>query len=148
MNHSDSKATRGLSFIEHIVVLSAASVVLTGTYAWTGNYLVRQKVTEALAEAEWAKVAVKITCSENPAIQSLSNEQAGVGLVRSQYVGNIDLGGSCLQPRISIETINTGLPVQPILTINGNLSLESRQVTWICTTDGLDVHVPLECRKS
>jgi len=148
MSHYDSRATRGLSFIEYFIVLSATSVVLTGAYAWTGNYLVRQKVTEALAEAEWAKVAVRITCAENPTIQVLSNTQVGVGAAKSLYVGSIDLDGSCLEPRISIETINTGLPVHPVLTINGVLSQESKQVTWVCTTDGLDVHVPLECRKS
>jgi len=146
MNRLPIHPSKGITFIELMIALAATFVFLAGANSWYDNHTIRVRLSEALVVADAAKLAIIFTCTENTSLTELSNDKIGHSFPRSGYVKSVSLSGSCTQPSIMLATENTGLLVNPTLTINGELETGGGQMTWRCASDGLEVHVPKKCQ--
>ena len=135
----------GVTLIELIIVVAVLSVVLSGAHSWHANHSIRTKINLALSEADSAKLAITITCAEDPRITVLKSSLIDQNDPTSLFVESITLSGSCASPVITVITTNTGLLINPTLIITGDNSLRKGQPSWTCASDGLDVHVPYLC---
>ena len=138
-------AFRGFTLIELMIVLAVIAIIVTLAIPTYSNYSARSKIAESLSVAAGAKTAVASTCQENPTITNLTNNLAGYNFQETEYVSSIVIDGSCLAPRITMTTQVTGIQPDPVLTLTGDFTLAGR-ITWICVSDGLNVHVPNTCR--
>lgn len=145
MNGLVANRSGGITLIELIISLAVLSVVLSGAHSWFDNHVIRSKIAEAVAVTESAKTAVIVTCTEDPDITALTNSAVGYSLPGSLYVKDVSVSGSCALPIITILTANTGLLIDPTLTIAGDNSIANGQSSWTCVSDGLDMHVPDTC---
>jgi type IV pilus assembly protein PilA len=145
MNRIITNLGKGFTLVELMIALAAISIFLAAAHSWIANYTIRNKIDEALAVADTAKISIIVTCAEDPSLAELSNKSVGYSFPPSLYINDVRLSGSCAQPNIMVLTANTGLLVNPTLTISGDFSPGNRQATWKCTSDGLDLHVPDRC---
>ena len=134
-----------MSLVELLIYLAVISILLAGSYSWLTTYSVRNKIAEAVKIADSGKKDILLTCSENPNIPSLSSKPIGHQFAASEYIESISLSGSCQAPVITVATRNTGLMIDPTLTITGTRSGPGGRMEWACTSDGLDAHVPSNC---
>ena len=146
MRHLIINPSGGLTLIELIIAVAVLSVVLSWSHSWYANHLIRTKINQALSEADSAKMAINIACSEDPSFTALTNNLAAYNFPTSLYVKGVTLSGSCSSPVITVNTVNTGLLVDPTLTITGNHLVGNGQLSWTCASDGLDIHVPDKCQ--
>ena len=136
----------GLTLIELIIVVAVLSVVLSGSHSWYANHLIRTKINQALSEAESAKLAITINCTEEPGVTALKNSLIGQNDSKSLYVESITLSGSCASPVITVITTNTGLLIDPTLIITSDNLIGKGRSPWTCASDGLDIHAPYKCQ--
>ena len=139
-------AFRGFTLIELMIVLAVIAIILALAIPAYLNYSIRAKVGEALSLGAAAKTMLASTCQEDPTLTDLTNLKAGYDFQETKYVFNIELGGHCLEPTITITTQGTGAQPDPVLTITGDFASGSGRTTWICESSGLNVHVPGACR--
>lgn len=136
----------GVTLIELIIAVAVLSLVLSGAHSWYANHSIRTKINLALSEADSAKLAITVTCAEDPGITVLKSGLVGQNESKSLYVESVNLSGSCASPVITVITTNTGLIINPTLIITGDNSIGNRQQSWTCASDGLDLHIPHICR--
>jgi Tfp pilus assembly protein PilE len=135
----------GFTLIELIILVAVSSVVLSGVHAWYANHATRTKIGVALSTAYSAKMAINIACTEDPSATALTNNLVAYNFPTSPYVEGVTISGSCTSPIITVLTVNTGLLIDPTLTITGDNSVNNVQRSWTCGSDGLDIHVPDTC---
>lgn len=145
MNRLISNSSKGISLIELMIAVAFTSVVVSGAHSWQANHAIRTKIAQALSTADSAKLAINVACTEDPGITTLTNNQIGHSDPASLYVQNLTVSGSCTSPVITILTVNTGLLVDPTLTITSDNSANNVNRSWTCASDGLNVHMPHEC---
>ena len=145
MNRIIASPGRGFTLIEQIIVVAVLIISVTGMQSWFSDHAIRSKIIEALSVADSAKIAIIITCTENPSITALTNSVIGHGFPASNYVKRVTTSGSCTSPVITVITINTDLLIDPTLTITGKNLLVNKQASWTCISDGLDLHMPDNC---
>jgi prepilin-type N-terminal cleavage/methylation domain-containing protein len=136
----------GVTLIELIIAVAVLSLVLSGAHSWYANHSIRTKINLALSEVDSAKLAITVTCAEDPGITVLKSGLAGHNESKSLYVESVTLSGSCASPVITVITTNTGLLINPTLIITGDNSIGNGQQSWTCASDGLDLHIPHICR--
>jgi type II secretory pathway pseudopilin PulG len=136
----------GFTFVELLILLAVISILFTGGHKWYANHTIRTKVEQAISVANTAKTAIAVACAENPAITTLTKDGIGHAFPTSEYVHGVIVGGPCTAPTITVYTDNTGVLINPTLTLTGAMTGVSRQLSWTCVTDGLHVHVPNTCK--
>ncbi len=136
----------GVTLIELIIVVAVLSVVLSGAHSWSANHSIRTKIRIALSEADLAKLAITVTCAEDPGITVLKNSLIDQNDPTSLYVESITLSGTCASPIVTVITTDTGLLINPTLIISGDNSLRKGRPSWTCASDGLEMHLPYICR--
>ena len=145
MNRLITNLNGGFTLIELIILVAVTSIVLSGAHSWYANHMIRVKIDAALSTADSAKLAITIICTEDPSVTALTNNLAAYNFPTSLYVKGVTLSGSCSSPVITVNTVNTGLLIDPTLTITGNHLVENSPLSWTCASDGLDIHVPDTC---
>jgi len=138
--------TTGFTLIELMIVIAIIAIILMMAIPVYSNYSTRAKMGEALALTAAAKTAVAATCIENPTLRGLTKSKAGYGFNPTQWVKDIDVGGDCTQPIITVITRNTGAPGDPVIVLTGNLMSGTGKMTWICTSIAPNYLLPRECR--
>jgi prepilin-type N-terminal cleavage/methylation domain-containing protein len=146
MNRLVTNLNGGFTLIETIIAVAAISILLSGAHSWYANHTIRVKTGAAFSTADSAKLAITITCTEDPLVTALTNNLAAYNFPTSLYVKGVTLSGSCSSPVITVNTVNTGLLIDPTLTITGDNLVGNGQLSWICASDGLDIHVPDTCQ--
>ena len=147
MNRLIANSSKGISLIELIIAVAFTSVIFSGAHSWYANHAIRTKIAEVLSTADTAKMAINIACTENSGIAELTNNQIGHSFPASLYVKSVTVSGSCTSPIITTLTVNTGLLIDPTLTITSDNSVNNVQRSWTCASDGLNVHMPDAVRK-
>lgn len=142
-NNSENSRPDGFSFIEFLMILSAAIILLTSVDSWLSDYKVRSKVSEALAIAETATREIVMTCSETH-LTRLTNAIIPHDFPESPFVEFIDISGSCHAPMITLATRNTGLNLDPVLVLEGTVN--GGVVSWECRSNWLEVDTPERCQ--
>ncbi len=139
-------ATSGFTLIELMIVVAMIAITLSMAVPTYSNYSIRAKIGESLSIASPAKTAIIFACQEDPTITNLSNQALGLNFEATKYISNIELGGDCDAPTITMTTQATGAQPDPVLTITGDFAGDTRRMTWTCVSDGLDIHVPESCQ--
>jgi prepilin-type N-terminal cleavage/methylation domain-containing protein len=139
-------ASFGLTLIELIIVVAMIAIVLTMAASGYSTYSIRSKTAVSLSIAEPIKHSIVFTCQENATLTYLSNQAIGYQFKATEYIFNIEIGGICDAPTITITTQATGAQPDPVLTITGDSTGNTGRITWLCVSDGLNKHVPEICR--
>jgi len=119
--------------IETIIVLAMIVIVFTLALPIYSNYIVRNKIEEALSVGESAKSAITEICRSDQYTGSLATTSAGYSFEKSQYLSSIDISGFCTAPVITITTRNTGVSIDPVLRLTGAPGANSGEFSWACT---------------
>ena len=136
----------GFTFVELMILLAVISILFTGGHKWYANHTIRTKVEQAISVANTAKTAIAVACAEDPAITTLTKDGIGHAFPTSEFVQGVIVGGPCTAPTITVFTDNTGVLINPTLTLTGAMTGGSGQLSWTCATDGLHVHAPNTCK--
>jgi Tfp pilus assembly protein PilE len=136
----------GLTLIELIIVVAMIALVLTMAASGYSTYSIRSKTAASLYIAESIKHSIVFTCQQNAAHTNLSNQAIGYQFKATEYIFNIEIGGICDAPTITITTQATGAQPGLVLNITGDSSGNTGKITWLCVSDGLNKYVPEICR--
>ena len=139
-------ASSGFTAIELMILVSTFAVLLTLGLPLFTNFAIRAKVTESLVHATAAKSSLTIVCQNDPTLNNITNRMAGYNFQEARYVSNIELGGDCDTPIISVATKATGAQPDPVLTLTGGSTGSTGNISWVCVSDGWDIHLPESCR--
>jgi len=132
--------------IELMIVIAVIAIILTLALPTYYDYQVRAKVAEALSVGAPAKTTLAATCQTDRTLTELDNYKAGVSYETSVWVESINVTGSCTAPIITILTRNTGAESDPAILLTGSFVVGTGHISWICSSDGENAHVPKECR--
>ncbi len=136
----------GFTLIELMIVIAIIAIILTLALPVYTNYTIRAKIGEALAVSAAAKTALAATCHEDQTLTGLNTTKAGYNFTTSTWVESITMSGDCVTPVITILTRDTGASVDPIITLTGSFVDGSGSVTWTCTSNAPNYHLPDTCR--
>ena len=145
MNRLITNHGRGLTLIELIIAVAIITIILAMAVPAYSNYSIREKIDESLSVASPAKTSIIAACQADPGISNLSNQVLGLNFEATKYISDIELGGDCDAPTITISTQATGAQPDPVLTITGDFAGATRRVTWRCVSDGQEIHLPESC---
>jgi prepilin-type N-terminal cleavage/methylation domain-containing protein len=138
----------GFTLIELIIAVAMITIILTMAVPTYSNYLIRAKIDRSLSVVSPAKTSIIDICQKNPTITRLSNQVLGLHFEATKHIFNLEIGGDCDAPTITITTQATGAQPDPVLTITGDFAGNTRRITWLCVSDGLEIHLPESCRCS
>ncbi len=139
-------ASGGFTLIELIIAVAVITFILTMAIPSYSTYSIRLNIYKSLTVTSSAKRSIIFACQENPTLTSLSNQVIDYKFEATKYVSNIVFSGTCDAPTITMTTQATGAQPDPVLTITGNSTGDTRRMTWFCVSDGLNSHVPEICR--
>jgi type IV pilus assembly protein PilA len=146
MNRLSTNPEGGITLIELIIAVAMISTILTVAIPAYSNYSIRAIISESLSVASSAKTLIIFACQKDPSHANLSNQALGLNFKATKNVFNIELGGDCDAPTITLTTQATGAQPDPVLTITGDFAHDTRRMKWICVSDGLDIHLPESCQ--
>ena len=135
----------GFTLIELIIAVAMITIILTVAIPAYSNYSIKAKIGESLSVASPAKTSIIFACQQDPSLTNLSNQALGLNFEATKYISNIELGGDCDAPTITITTQATGAQPDPVLTITGDFAGDTRRINWLCVSDGLESHLPESC---
>jgi len=138
-------ASRGLTLIELIIVVAMITIILTIAVSSYSTYSIRSKIVESLFIAASVKHSIVDACQADATLPHLSNQAVGYTFEATEYIFNIEIGGDCDAPIITLSTQATGAQPDPVLTITGDSTGDTGEMTWLCVSDGLNSHVPEIC---
>ena len=137
--------SNGFTLIELMIVVAIIAIILTLALPVYSDYAIRAKIGEALSVGNSAKTAVSTACQETPNIPAITDENMGYEFDgSSKWVASVTLSGPCTNPVINIQTHQLGANPDPLLTLTGELL--DGHMSFTCTTNGENRHVPETCR--
>jgi Tfp pilus assembly major pilin PilA len=139
-------ASSGFTLTELMIFIAVITIILTMAIPAYSTYLIRLNIYKSLTVTSSAKRSIIFSCQEDPALTFLSNRVIDYKFEATKYVSNIVFSGTCNAPTITMTTQATGAQPDPVLTITGNSTDDTRRMTWLCVSDGLNSHVPETCR--
>jgi type IV pilus assembly protein PilA len=148
LNRLTTNHEGGITLIELIIAAAMITIILAMAVPAYSNYLIRAKIDKSLSVVSPAKTSIINICQENPTITRLSNQVLGINFAATKHIFNMEIGGDCDAPTITITTQATGAQPDPVLTITGDFAGDTRRITWLCVSDGLEIHLPESCRCS
>lgn len=139
-------ASSGFTLIELIIAVAVITIILAMAVPAFSNYSIRVIIVQSLSVASSAKTSIIFACQEDPTLTNLSKQAVGLNFKATTYIYNIEIGGDCNTPTIKLTTQATGAQPDPVLTITGDFTGDTRRMTWLCVSDGLNAHVPKSCQ--
>ncbi|GAA6139387.1 pilin [Arenicella sp. 4NH20-0111] len=141
VSHANAK---GFTLIELMIVVAIIGILAAVALPAYQDYTVRTRVSEGLALAAAAKLAVSETVQDRGQTDftGLDQGDTGYSFVSSKFVASIAIGDSGI---ITVSTQATGADDDPIIVLTPDFG--SGRVDWACTrSEGISQHVPGQCR--
>ena len=141
------KKYQGFTLIELMIVIAILGILVAIALPAYQDYSIRARVSEGVAQAAPAKLAVAETASSLGILATaVTAGNAGFEFPANgtDFVESIEIedGGE-----IVVTTNTTGAETQPIIRFVPEHTATAAPVNWSCTRDaGLQQHVPAECR--
>ena len=134
-----------------MIVLAIIAILLAIAMPVYSNYSIRAKIGEGLSVAAGAKTATANACLENPNMIDLNNSKVGypdAPLLETEYIDEIRIVGTCLEPVVRIISQNTGTSgYEPIIEITGDMATNAGQTNWTCSSPNTPTYLlPANCR--
>ena len=142
------KKYQGFTLIELMIVIAILGILVAIALPAYQDYSIRARVSEGVAQAAPAKLAVAETASSRGVLASTITSSAAAGFTfttnATDYVANIGVGAGGV---ITVATRSTGADTDPTITLTPTQASVASPVNWTCgQTAGLPQHVPAECR--
>ncbi len=141
------KNQKGFTLIELMIVIAILGILVAIALPAYQDYSVRAKMSEGLAAAAPAKLAVSETASDRGSLASVTQANSGFDFpAPTKYVSSVSIanGGT-----ITVTTRDTGsTPANATITLTPSaVAAGSTQLTWRCTSSVTKKsQVPAECR--
>ena len=142
---------KGFTLIELMIVISIIAVLLALAIPVYTNYSIRSKINVGFSVSKALKVAVGDACKVDPNLQTLEdtllvNRSLEISK-KNSFVEDIHITGPCIEPKITITTIDTGQTPAPILLITGKPTQDSHNFLWTCSSFNTpNLLLPSACR--
>lgn len=146
VRHKDRAVSSGITFINVLILVAIATLILTMVIPTYSNFSIRVKTNKALSNAQTAKNSIEYACHKDPGLNYIYKQAIGYKFTATKYIYNIEFGGGCTAPIITITTHATGAQPDPVLTVFGELSSVPSNITWHCVSSGLNSYTPKACR--
>ena len=145
MQRSASISRKGVTFIEIIIAVAMIAIILAMALPAFSNYSIKAVIKDSLSVASSAKTSIIYACQKDPGLTHLSRQAVGYHFQATKHIFDIELGGDCTAPTITMTLQATGARTDPVLTISGNIAGNSRRISWNCESDNPEVPLPDSC---
>jgi type IV pilus assembly protein PilA len=141
------KIQKGFTLIELMIVIAILGILVAIALPAYQDYSIRARVSEGVAQAAPAKLAVAETASARGILATAITDGAAAGFnftdASTDFVESIEIADGV----ITVETRSTGADVDPSFAFSPSQESVASPVNWECTLEGgLSQHVPAECR--
>jgi type IV pilus assembly protein PilA len=141
------KLQKGFTLIELMIVIAILGILVAIALPAYQDYSIRARVSEGVAQAAPAKLAVAETASSRGIAATAVTTAAMAGFNfaanATDYVASIGIANGI----ITVTTKSTGATADPVMTFTPSQTAVDQPVNWVCaTTTGETRHVPAECR--
>jgi len=146
------KAQQGFTLIELMIVVAIIGILAAIALPAYQDYIVRSKVTEAMAALDASKLAVSEYASTEGAVKLASASATEVGVIKptnAKYVSNLTADfATANQATLTATVDSTGVPGidQKDIILTGSIQSDG-SIAWVCTTSATTKkYVPSNCR--
>jgi type IV pilus assembly protein PilA len=136
----------GFTLIELMIVIAVTAIILTVAIPMFNDFLIRAKIAEGLNASNSVQSAITEACKKESDHAVPTASLVSYDFEPSQYVLTIDISGACVEPSITVKTVDTGAEPNPILTIRGKYQKDTGLFSWVCIGDTAQHLLPANCR--
>jgi prepilin-type N-terminal cleavage/methylation domain-containing protein len=140
-----TNSSSGFTLIELIIAVAMIAIVLSMAMPVLSNYSMKVIIGDSLSYASSAKTSMIFACQKNPGLTQVSNQSVGYRFKETKNISDIQLGGDCDAPTITMTLQATGIKPDPVLSISGSFSGNMRLSTWHCESSNPELQLPESC---